>query len=562
MGGGAPLRRRQALPLPPEGGLLQGAEIGGVGGVLRDLLIRGTALQLGGRHLGGQDGLPLPRIGESQQVRVKRGALPRCLRLLPGADGPVPVVLTVMEKHLPGTVLSHIQPVDLRLRQGAERGGLRPAQQGQQHPLTQGPRLRHRLRQHRADGHRGQLPEPAGGVVHGIHQDELLLGPGHGHVEDALLLRQVLPPELLLDGLPGQCGILDLPLQVHPSGPKAQGGMHQHRRVEVLPGEGVVQVRQDDDGELQALGLVDAHEPHAGRGRRALCGRGLSLLQQAAQLGDEGEEAPIAAALEFFRVLAQGDQVLPPLRAAVHGPEDPQHVEPVVDVPDQAVDAHVPARQAQIRQDVQKGPAVLPAVGADRVVVVPRRGGGADLGQPVRREAEDGRAEDGDQGHVLPRVVHDLQQGHHDGDLHGVEEVAALLEGAGDVPLRQGAGEGLGPAAGRAHEDHDVLRPAGAEGAVPVGDGIALVQQLPDALRREPGLRQELLHRPVVLRRLLPGADQVELRLAVVPLRVVFRPEVERFVLTVVHLPHLPGEDVGEDKVCSVQDLPPGAEIP
>ena len=142
-----------------------------------------------------------------------------------------------------------------------------------------------------------------------------------------------------------------------------------------------------------------------------------------------------------------------------------------------------------------------------------------------------------------------------------MEEVAALLEGAGDVPLRQGAGEGLGPAAGRAHEDHDVLRPAGAEGAVPVGDGIALVQQLPDALRREPGLRQELLHRPVVLRRLLPGADQVELRLAVVPLRVVFRPEVERFVLTVVHLPHLPGEDVGEDKVCSVQDLPPGAEV-
>ena len=106
----------------------------------------------------------------------------------------------------------------------------------------------------------------------------------------------------------------------------------------------------------------------------------------------------------------------------------------------------------------------------------------------------------------------------------------ALLEGAGDVPLRQGAGEGLGPAAGRAHEDHDVLRPAGAEGAVPVGDGIALVQQLPDALRREPGLRQELLHRPVILPQ---TSCRAQIRWNSVwqsfPLRVVRRPEVEGF---------------------------------
>ena len=85
----------------------------------------------------------------------------------------------------------------------------------------------------------------------------------------------------------------------------------------------MVQVCQDDDGELQALGLVDAHEPHAGGLRRAPGGGSLILLQQPPQLGDEGEEAPVAVALELLRVLAQSDEILPPGRAVIHGAEDP-----------------------------------------------------------------------------------------------------------------------------------------------------------------------------------------------------------------------------------------------
>ena len=348
VGGSAPLRRGQALPLPPEIRLAQGAEVRRVGGVLRDFLIHLAALQLGGRHLGGQGRLLLVGVDKGQQIRVKGGGLPRRLRRRPGPGGPVPVVLAVMEKHLPGAVLSDIQLVDLCLRHGPQGRGLRPAQQGQQDPVPQGTALCHRLRQHRAGSHSGQLLEPPGGVVQGIHQDQLLLGPCHSHVEDPLLLRQVLPPQLLLNGQPGQGGILDLPLQVDALGPQAHGRVHQYRRVEVLPGEGVVQVRQDDDGKLQALGLMDAHEPHAGGLRRAPGGGSLVLLQQPPQLSDEGEEAPVSIALKLLRVLAQGDEILPPRPAVIHGAEDPQHVQPVIDVPDQAVDAHVPARLPQV----------------------------------------------------------------------------------------------------------------------------------------------------------------------------------------------------------------------
>ena len=142
-----------------------------------------------------------------------------------------------------------------------------------------------------------------------------------------------------------------------------------------------------------------------------------------------------------------------------------------------------------------------------------------------------------------------------------MEEVPALLERTGDVPLCQGGGEGGRPAAGGTHQDHDILRPAGAQGAVALRDGIALIQQLPDARRHEPGLGGDLLYRLVILPRLLVGRDEMELCLAIHPLRVIRRPEVEGLVLAVVHLPHLHRQNVGEDEVGALQNLPPGAEV-
>ena len=105
---------------------------------------------------------------------------------------------------------------------------------------------------------------------------------------------------------------------------------------------------------------MDAHELYAADRRAALGGGSLSCLQQPPQLSHEGEQPPVAAALELLRVAAEGDQVLPPLSAAVHGPKDAQHIQPVIDMPHQAVDAHVPGCQAQLPQRLQKSGAVRP----------------------------------------------------------------------------------------------------------------------------------------------------------------------------------------------------------
>ena len=202
-----------------------------------------------------------------------------------------------------------------------------------------------------------------------------------------------------------------------------------------------------------------------------------------------------------------------------------------------------------------------PPRGGDGVVKITVRGGGTELRQTVRREAEDGGAKNRDQRHVLAGVVDEGQEGRDRGDLHGAEKAGVLLEGAGDVPLRQGGGEGGGAAPRGAHEDDHVLGLAGAEGAVRIRDGEARVQKLPDAPGGETGLRRQLFYRVGVVRGLLLDGDQVELRLAVRPGGIVGRAEVEGGVLVVPQLPHLRGENVFKEKVGGVQNLLAGAEV-
>ena len=233
----------------------------------------------------------------------------------------------------------------------------------------------------------------------------------------------------------------------------------------------------------------------------------------------------------------------------------------IVDVPQQAAHVHVCRRVPQSGQCCQERLHVLAAVRQQSVIEVSLPVTAADLRQTVRRKAEHRGAEHGDQRHILPGIVDDLQQGQRDSDLRGLVEIAAFLKGAGHIPLRQRLGEGGGPAPRRAHQDHDVLRAAGPQRAILPGDGIPLIQKLTDTLRREPGLRQQPFHRAVICRRLLMGGDEVEFRLAVLPGRVVLRAKVEGLVLTVFHLPHVRRQDVGEDEIGRVQNLSPRAEV-
>ena len=126
-------------------------------------------------------------------------------------------------------------------------------------------------------------------------------------------------------------------------------------------------------------------------------------------MGDEGEEAPVAACLKPLGMTAEGNEILFPDGAAVHGGENAQDVQCIIDVPEQTVHPHIPGCGPQAVEGLQKRPAVLPVVCGYRVVEVAGRRSGADLGQPVRREAEHRRAQHRDQGHILPGIVDDLQ---------------------------------------------------------------------------------------------------------------------------------------------------------
>ena len=261
-------------------------------------------------------------------------------------------------------------------------------------------------------------------------------------------------------------------------------------------------------------------------------------------------------------MLRQGDEVLPPHLPAGHCPEHPQDVQFVVQPPDQAVDAHVPGPGAESRQALQEVPAPRVIAGLQGLVEVPGAVAAPDEGQVVGSEAEEGRAENGDEGHVLLGVVQNLEQGVNHRHLHGGEEVLALLGAAGDAPLRQGPGIVAQPGARGPQKHHDVLRAAGAELAgIAVGNGVALIKQPPDALRHEPGLRQGTAEGDVLLPPALWEGQQVKLRLAVLPGRQEGGAEVEPLPFPVVHLPHFPGHDGLKDEVHPVQHRLAGAEV-
>ena len=309
---------------------------------------------------------------------------------------------------------------------------------------------------------------------------------------------------------------------------------------------------------------MDAHQPHApAPGSAPALGRA-SALPQTAELRHEREQALVPAPLEAFRQTAQGQQALPPLLPPVARGEHAQDVPAGVHRPQERVHAQVPGQVPHLPQLFQEHGAV-PVPGLrrrpDRVVEPAARGAGADLGQMVRREAEDRGPQGRDQGHVPAGIVHHFQQGDHGGGLHRRERVAPLLERTGDPPLRQRGPIGRGPGGGGAQEDHDVLRAAGTPGSVRARHQEAPVQELPDPTRREAGLRLHPSHRRTAVLRPAHG-DQMELRPVAVPLLVPVRARMQGLLLPVRHLPHLRGEDRREDQIRRVQHLPPGAEVP
>lgn len=96
-------------------------------------------------------------------------------------------------------------------------------------------------------------------VFDAVHDDHLILCAGGGHIQDAHFLLQLLAVLFVLDGDAGKRRTLH-PALIHVPYADAHVCVKQERLAEVQRGLSVCGP-QEDDRELQPLGLMDAHDP-------------------------------------------------------------------------------------------------------------------------------------------------------------------------------------------------------------------------------------------------------------------------------------------------------------
>ena len=135
--------------------------------------------------------------------------------------------------------------------------------------------------------------------------------------------------------------------------------------------------------------------------------------------------------------------------------------------------------------------------------------------------------------------------------------IPAVLKGARNVLLCQRLCKHGRAASGGTHENDNVLRAARPQRALLPGNGIALVQKLTDTPRREACLGQQLFDGAGLLLGALVRGNEMELRIAVRPLRVISRSKVKHLILSVFHLTHFGGENVGKHEIRCVQNFLP-----
>ena len=79
----------------------------------------------------------------------------------------------------------------------------------------------------------------------------------------------------------------------------------------------------------------------------------------------------------------------------------------VIELPQKLIGGQLRRQTAQVVQQAHKCLHRFLPTGAAGFVIV-ALGAPTDAGQQIRREAEQRRAQHGDERHILPRVVHDL----------------------------------------------------------------------------------------------------------------------------------------------------------
>ena len=304
-------------------------------------------------------------------------------------------------------------------------------------------------------------------VCEGAGDKEPLPRAGHGNVEEPQLLAQELALEPVRHGAAREGGVLYSPCGVRELRPQAQLRVHQHAAAQVRAVELPRRVADEHHRELKALRAVDAHYAH--RAAAVLVGEGglLAALAHGAQPVEKAAQPAPARGLKAPGELEEAQQPRAAALPVTHRGAERHAAEALVYLPYERCELRIPRKVAQSVERIEEGAGLLAHLraGAERGVEVALAGHEAYLRQLVVREAEELRAQHGDERHVLARVVDYREQREDDRDLRGLEKAAGLPGLDGDALAREHAPpDGAGDVHG-AQQHGDVAVAEGAEHA-------------------------------------------------------------------------------------------------
>jgi hypothetical protein len=159
-------------------------------------------------------------------------------------------------------------------------------------PIEHGLRPEHGVRRHGpAVVAPVRRPRLARAVAARANEDQVLLGARHRDVQHAQLLGQALLTQPVLHEHRREGWVTDPPRLVGDHEPRPRVTIDEDRARAVGQVDALAEVRQDHDGELEALRRVHTHDPHnvvggAGNGRLAQVRLLAELLEEAEETGE------------------------------------------------------------------------------------------------------------------------------------------------------------------------------------------------------------------------------------------------------------------------------------
>jgi hypothetical protein len=342
------------------------------------------------------------------------------------------------------------------------------------------------------------LAEGFSGGIQAADEEEGIAGAGDGHIEQSEFFGEGGPFFLLLGGVMEETCIAPGADGVHHLRGGAPLSGEQDGLAEVGIMEAGTEAGDDDDGEFEALAFVDGPKldgiGFAGGEGFDLALGGLLFIEETKEAiealslegiitaGEVEESADVGDAIgtvgegeEEGFVLGIGEDGFQDAGEGGHAGEASPAGESV---------EKVTASQADGRGGVGGGFEVSPGEGG----LATGLAGGTDGDQVVQSPTDQGRAEDGEEGDVLARVVEQTEERAEVGSFEGIEEVA-LFDGEGNLAFGEFAEERFGATGDGAEEEADIGPLEGAEGGgAGIPDLVGAVVEIAESVGGDVGL--------------------------------------------------------------------------